>query len=408
MVLQMAESRNLLTPLRSVYFTQFLSSFADNLNFFIIVGMVSRHGFANENTYITNIQIAFLLAYVILAPIVGAYADRKAKSHVLLVGNLLKSIGIGLLFFGINPIICYIILGIGAVIYSPGKYGILTELTHTEGELLRANAMVEGSAIIAIVFGTVAGGILAGISDIAGFLTCFIFYLTSLVFTFKIPKKPGNANIRYMKASFEFFKDLRRLISYRRARFSLIGTAAFWMTTAVLRIALIKWLIEYLGIENTTKQSIIFGTVGLGVVLAAAFTAKLVPVGKLHNAYLFGYLMVAAIWMAALLPQIVFTIVMLLALGFFGGLFLIPLNTILQEVGKDVVGSGKTIAIQNFVENALTVSGLVIYLTLASHHVDIKLSIIVLGLILLLFVAYLATQVGKVKNESFQSEVRSN
>jgi LPLT family lysophospholipid transporter-like MFS transporter len=91
---------------------------------------------------------------------------------------------------------------------------------------------------------------------------------------------------------------------------------------------------------------------------------------------------------------------MLLAMGFFGGLFLIPLNTILQEVGKDVVGSGKTIAIQNFVENALTVSGLVIYTILASYNVDIKVSIVVVGVILLLFVAYLASQVGKVKKES--------
>ncbi|QGQ94078.1 lysophospholipid transporter LplT [Paenibacillus psychroresistens] len=396
----MADSRKILTPLRSVYFTQFLSSFADNLNFFIIVGMVSRHGFANENAYITNIQIAFLLAYVILAPIVGAYADKTAKSHVLLVGNLFKSIGVGLLFFGLNPIICYMILGIGAVIYSPGKYGILTELTDNEGDLLRANAMIEGSAIIAIVFGTVAGGILAGISDFAGILTCFIFYLTSLAFTFKIPKKSGNPNIRYIQGSLAFFKDLRSLLAYRQARFSLIGTAAFWMTSAILRIALLKWLIDYLDITDTMNQSIILGTVGLGVVFAAAVTAKLVPVGKLHNAYLFGFLMVAAILLAALLPQIVFAIFMLFAMGFFGGLFLIPLNTILQEVGKNVVGAGKTIAIQNFVENGLTVSGLIVYTVLASYNVDIKLSIVVVAVILLLFVSYLATQVGKVRKES--------
>jgi LPLT family lysophospholipid transporter-like MFS transporter len=392
--------RQIFSPLRSVYFTQFLSSFADNLNFFIIVGMVDRLGYANSNPFITKIQIAFLLGYVILAPIVGAFADRRAKSQVLLIGNLFKSIGVGLLFFGINPVICYIILGIGAVIYSPGKYGILSELTHTEGELLRANAMIEGSAIIAIVFGTVAGGILAGISDFAGILTCLIFYLTSLAFTFMIPKNQGNPNIRYIKASFDFFKDISKLISSRRARFSLIGTAAFWMTTAVLRIALVAWLPIYLGIHDTTNQSIILGTVGLGVVMAAAFTAKLVPVGKLHQAYLYGFLMVAAIIMAVFLPQIVFTIAMLIAMGFFGGLFLIPLNTILQEVGKDVVGSGKTIAIQNFVENGLTVMGLIVYLIMDSYNVPVKLSIIVIGLILLLIVSFLATQVAQVKKES--------
>jgi LPLT family lysophospholipid transporter-like MFS transporter len=396
----MSETRKLLSPLRSVYFTQFLSSFADNLNFFIIVGMVNHQGFANPNTYITNIQIGFLLAYVILAPIVGALADKKAKSHVLLVGNLFKSVGIGLLFFGVNPILCYVILGIGAVIYSPAKYGILSELTHTEGELLRANAMVEGSAIIAIAFGTVAGGFLANISDNAGVVTCLAFYLTSLAFTFKIPKKQGDPNVHYIQSTFEFFKDMKRLISYKKARFSLIGTAAFWMTTAVLRIALIAWIPVNLGILDTGRQSIILGTVGIGVVLAAILTSRMIPAGKLYNAYSYGFLMVATILLAAFLPHIVFTVMMLLAMGFFGGLFLIPLNTILQEVGKDVVGSGKTIAIQNFVENALTVTGLVVYLIMASHHISINLSILVVGLILLLFVVFLSTQVGEVKKES--------
>jgi LPLT family lysophospholipid transporter-like MFS transporter len=361
--------------------------------------MVNHQGFQNPNSYITNIQIGFLLAYVILAPIVGAYADRKAKSYVLLVGNVFKSIGIGLLFFGVNPIICYIILGIGAVIYSPAKYGILSELTKTEGELLRANAMVEGSTIIAIAFGTVAGGFLANISDHAGIITCLIFYLTSLGFTLFIPKKVGNPQVRYVKSTLDFFKDMYRLISYRRARFSLIGTAAFWMTTAVLRIALIAWIPVNLGIMDTGWQSVILGTVGIGVVVAAALTTRMIPEGKLHNGFYYGFLMVITIFLAAFLPQIVFTIVMLLTMGFFGGLFLIPLNTMLQEVGKDVVGSGKTIAIQNFVENSLTVFGLIVYLIMASNKASINLSVFMVGSILLLFVAFLSTQVGQIKKE---------
>jgi LPLT family lysophospholipid transporter-like MFS transporter len=72
----------------------------------------------------------------------------------------------------------------------------------------------------------------------------------------------------------------------------------------------------------------------------------------------------------------------------------------LQEVGKDVVGSGKTIAIQNFVENSLTVFGLIVYLIMASNNFSINLSVFIVGSILLLFVAFLSTQVGQIKKES--------
>jgi LPLT family lysophospholipid transporter-like MFS transporter len=395
----MSVNRKLFTPLKSLYFTQFLSSFADNLNFFIIVGMVNRQGFVNPDSYMTKIQIGFLLAYVVLAPIVGTYADKNAKSFVLLVGNLFKSIGIGLLLLGLPPIICYTILGIGAVIYSPAKYGILSELTSTEDQLLRANAMIEGSAIIAIGLGTLAGGILADKSDFPGIITCLIFYLTSLAFTFFIPKIPGNRKVHYIQSTKDYFNDLLRLISNRKARFSLLGTSSFWLTTAVLRIALIAWIPANLGIHSTKEQSLILGVTAVGVVVASVFTARLVPAGKLYNAYYYGFLMVLAIVLAAFVPHLIFTVIMLLLMGFFGGVFLIPLNTLLQEVGKDLVGSGKTIAIQNFVENTLTVIGLLIYIILTYYKVPINLSVVIIGSILLLFVLYLSTQAEKVKRD---------
>jgi len=389
-----------MSGLKSLYFTQFLGSFADNLNFFIIVGIVHAQGFHNPDAYMTRIQIGFLLAYVILAPVVGAFADKNAKTHVLFVGNVFKSVGIGMLLLGMHPIICYVVLGVGAVIYSPAKYGILSELTSSEKQLLRANATIEGSTIIAIVLGTLAGGLLVSQSNTPGIVTCLIFYVISLAFTFYIPKRTGNPKIRYMSSAGWFFKDFVRLISNRTARFSLLGTSSFWLTTAVLRIALIAWIPYNLGITNTKYQSMILGTAGIGVVAAAISTSKLVTTGKLYKASYYGFLMFLSIMFAAYMPFLGVTVVMLLLMGFFGGLFLIPLNTILQEVGREIIGSGKTIAIQNFVENALTVAGLLVYLVLTAYHVSINISIVIIGFILLLFMIYLAMQVTQVTKEN--------
>ncbi|SDW57468.1 lysophospholipid transporter LplT [Paenibacillus sp. CF384] len=391
--------KRLLSPLNTVVLTQFLSAFADNLNFFLIVGMVKRQGVDNPDIAVNYIQIAFLCAYVILAPVVGAFADKKAKSNVLLLGNVLKAIGIGLLLFGLPPALCYVFVGIGAVVYSPGKYGILTELTSNESELLRANAKVEGSTILAILLGTVAGGFLAQNSDLPAVLTCMAVYLLSLFMTLMIPAKAGNSSLRYGKEAVQFLRDFMLLFRNARARFSLIGTGSFWLTAAVLRIALIAWLPLNLGIEDTDQQSMMIGVTAIGVVCSAFLTPRLVPAGRLHRAFYYGLFMVASVMVASLTYVLWMTILLLFLIGVFGGIFVIPLNTMLQEEGKALIGSGKTIAVQNFVENILTVSGLVIYLTLSEMNVSVNGSVIGIGLVLLLFILFLATQLGGIKGQ---------
>lgn len=383
--------------MQAVVWTQFLSAFADNLNFFLIVGMVKREGTSDPDGTVTYIQMAFLFAYVILAPIVGAFADKKAKSHVLLLGNVLKATGILLLLSGISPVICYFFVGVGAVVYSPGKYGILSELTKSEGELLRANAQVEGSTILAILLGTVAGGFLAVHSDLPAILVCLFIYLLSLTMTFLVPVKAGNPHIRYQLAAAQFFRDLFKLFRNRRSRFSLLGTGAFWLTASVLRIALIAWLPLNLGIEDTDQQSMIIGVTALGVVASAWLTPKLVPEGRLYRGFFYGIAMVGAVMAANFTNQLWLTVTLLFITGVMGGIFLIPLNTMLQEEGKTAIGSGRTIAVQNFVENSLTVVGLFLYLVLRKLDVPVNYSVIGIGGVLSVFFIYLATQIGFIR-----------
>lgn len=389
-----------MSPINAVVWTQFLSAFADNLNFFLIVGMVNRAGGDNPDATVAYIQIAFLLAYVVLAPVVGAFADKQSKSRVLLTGNLIKGMGIALLLFGLPPALCYVFVGVGAVIYSPAKYGILSELTSSESELLKANAKVEGTTILAILLGTVVGGILAQNSDLPAILACLGVYILSLLLTFAVPVRGGNPGIRYGASAKAFFRDVAVLFRVPRARFSLIGTASFWLTASVLRIALVAWLPINLGITSTQDQSLIIGVTAVGVVLSSFLTPILVPSGKLHRGFYYGFFMVICVMIASLIPSLWFTIGLLFIIGILGGVFLIPLNTMLQEEGKDRIGSGKTIAVQNFTEQALTVLGLTIYLTMSEMKVSINLSVIGIGVVLLLFILYLATQIGRVKAEA--------
>ena len=137
---------------------QFLSALADNALLFAAIALIASKGAPNWHEPLL-LQF-FVIAYVILAPFVGAFADAKPKGQVMFIANSIKFIGCLTMFFGLEPLYAYAIVGVGAAAYSPAKYGILTELLPKES-LVPANGWVEGLTVAAIIFGAVIGGELA-------------------------------------------------------------------------------------------------------------------------------------------------------------------------------------------------------------------------------------------------------
>lgn len=98
------------------------------------------------------IQVVFVFTYIILAPLVGQIADCFAKGRVMLLANIGKLIGALGILLGVDPFLCYGLVGIGAAAYSPAKYGILAEIS-TGNNLVKANGFIEASTIAAILLG---------------------------------------------------------------------------------------------------------------------------------------------------------------------------------------------------------------------------------------------------------------
>lgn len=388
--------KRMLSPLSTLLFTQFLSAFADNMILFITLAMIKKY--ALPDFYIGVVQGSFLFAFVILAPFVGAFADKTAKSQVLLIGNLIKAIGIVCLFAGLDPAISYAIVGIGATVYSPAKYGILTELTTTESGLLSANAKMEGFTILAILTGSLAGGMLAGTSITIALASCFVLYLVSLLMTLLIPRGPVNNELRYRREMLSFFRDIGKLFAVRKTRFSLIGTGSFWMSSAVFRLALIAWVPLHLAIDSLEQISMLTAITGVGIMIGALATPKLIPASKYYNAYRFGAIMIVAMLLFPLTYWLPAAVVLLLLIGFAGGVFIVPMNSVLQDEGHRIIGSGKTIAVQNMVENALMLAGVGVYTQATKMGASADGSILGIGMVLAVFVFFLFTQVKKLRS----------
>ena len=94
----------------------------------------------------------------------------------MLIGNALKFAGaFSYLYWNRSISVGYALVGIGAAIYSPAKYGILGELTDGE-RLVKANGLMEASTIAAILLGSVIGGLLSDWSIILALAVCATMY----------------------------------------------------------------------------------------------------------------------------------------------------------------------------------------------------------------------------------------
>jgi LPLT family lysophospholipid transporter-like MFS transporter len=90
-----------------------------------------------------------------------------------------------------------------------------------------------------------------------------------------------------------------------------------------------------------------------------------------------------------LIKSLPITIVFLLLIGALGGIYIVPMNASLQQVGHRTVGEGKTIAVQNFLENSFMCVGVGLYTLAAQKGVATHLSIGATGAVFLMLVSYI-------------------
>ncbi|OIK13811.1 hypothetical protein BIV60_13275 [Bacillus sp. MUM 116] len=397
-------------PINSLNITQFLSAFADSVIIVIIAFMLKESiGTKDDhNPYIFLVETFFLFAYVLFAPFVGTFADRNAKSKVLFTGNTVKVIGILLLILGFSPALSYGVIGLGAAIYGPAKYGILKELTKGNKELLEANGKLEGFTILAIIMGTVVGGILSSYTVFGKFF-CLGVYIISVLLALNIPAKGGNKKLNYKKEALQFFQDVKFAFQNPRLNFTLVGSGAFWMISVVIKNALFLWIPLNLGIKSGFPLSLIIGMTAIGIVIGSLLARKYTSVETFYRANVYGLIVAGfaiifpLIYGHTLVAQI-FVCLLLLGLGIFAGLFIIPLNATLQEEGNETLGVGKTIAVQNFVDNTMMLFGTyTVYLLNARYGFSVITSLVTFGVIYFLFILYLRYKSKNFKGEKARS-----
>ena len=350
---------------------QFFSSLADNALFIGAVALLKSSDAADWQK--AALVPMFALFYVLLAPFVGAFADAQPKGRVMFYSNAIKVIGCLMMLFGSHPLLSYAVVGLGAAAYSPAKYGILTELL-PPSQLVKANGWIEGLTIASIILGVLLGGQLIG-PHIAPWLLAVdvplietgidtppeaaisvlvLIYAIAAWINTRIPLT-GVAMRPLPRNLFSLLPDFRscnrRLWDDKLGQISLATTTLFWGVSGNLRYIVLAWAAAALG-YGVTQASSLVGVVAIGTAAGAVIASmrmrldmapKVMPLGTIMGLLVICLIFVRDLWVA---------VPFLIVLGAIGGFMVVPMNALLQHRGHNLMGAGRSIAVQNFNEQA--------------------------------------------------------
>ena len=377
---------------------QFLSSLADNALLFVAIDLLIQ--MSAPDSLKPLLKLSFVLFYVLLAAFVGAFADALPKGRVMFIANLVKIFGCALLFFHVHPLLAYAVVGFGAAVYSPAKYGILTELLPPE-KLVAANGWIEGLTVMSIILGTVLGGTLvsqAGSDFILGFDLPFfdtmidttsegaltvvvIIYVLAALFNRRIPetgavyehqeRNPAKLIADFANCSAILWKD-------KLGQISLAVTTLFWGAGATLQFIVLKWAEKQLHMP-LDKATTLIGVVAIGVAAGAALSAKIIPLKKSLTVIPLGIAMGLVVMIMTMVHSVALAYPLLILIGALSGFFVVPMNALLQHRGHVLMSAGHSIAVQNFNENLSILTMLALYAVMIVLNVDLNVIIIMFG-----------------------------
>ncbi|RYY03987.1 MAG: acyl-[ACP]--phospholipid O-acyltransferase [Gammaproteobacteria bacterium] len=370
----------------------FVNAFVDLGHKIVIQNTIFKMYDGQAQIVLTAIVNALILIpFILLFSPSGFLADKYPKHKVMRYSAWFALLAVLLITFAYYQgwfwfaFAMTLVLGIQAAIYSPAKYGYIRELVGDQ-HLAGANAIVQAITIVAILGGTfvfsalfekfLTSVVLTDTNSIVNHIAPLGWILVGLTLlelwmAYQLPAKRERDDTKVFSASGFFsggyLKHNLKTISGKRAIWlSIIGLSMFWAIAQVLFASFPAFAKDVLHERNTLVIQGIIACAGIGIILGSLVAGKisknyielgLIPVGALGFALLLGVMPVldSRFSMAA-----TFTV-----LGFLGGLFIIPLNALIQYHAKEDE-LGTVLAGNNWMQNIGMLSFLGVTILFAS------------------------------------------
>lgn len=368
---------------------QFISTLADNA--FLIVAIARVIELAAADWVTPVLKLSFVMFYVLLAPFVGPFSDAFPKGKVMLIANFLKVCAVGLMLSGVDPIIAIGLAGLGAAIYAPAKYGLITELIPA-GDLVKANGFFEGTTVCAVILGTALGGLLvsplmnqysipSGIwpldnittSLTVGMLSLLVLNGLATLLSFSI----ADSGARYASHSIHpvllcrrFFSENMILWRDSLGGLSMLVTTLLWGVGATLQLIVLRWANESLGLP-LDQAAYLQGITAVGVIAGAILASRFVTLASAVTLIPLGIALGLLVPVMLAVNSVLQAGLLLIVVGAVAGYFVVPMNALLQHRGCTLLTAGRSIAVQGFNENAGMLAMLAIYAAATATQISL-------------------------------------
>jgi acyl-[acyl-carrier-protein]-phospholipid O-acyltransferase / long-chain-fatty-acid--[acyl-carrier-protein] ligase len=409
--LHLLKSRRLL-PL---FVTQFLGAVNDNLFKTALITLVAFRSFVDPTATKIIVTIAtaiFILPYFPFSAIAGQLADKYDKSRLIRMIKLweigvMALAAIGFAFDGAGLIgfqlVVLLLLGVQATAFGPVKYGILPDHLST-AELMGGNALIEAGTFLAILLGTIGGGLLGarpgGPAIVSALL--LIFAIGGWIASLFIPRAHRSAP--EMRINRNIWTETAAVVRYatqrRDLKLAIIGISWLWLVGAVFLSQFPIFAKDTLGADETVQTlclalfsiGIGAGSVLCGRLLRGEVSARLAPFGALGMALFTldlyaacahavtgtaGELIDAAAFLSH--PANWRIAADLFAIALCGGLFSVPLYAFLQARSEES-HRARVVAANNIINAVFIVGSGVVSAILLALGVSVRGIFLIVGI----------------------------
>lgn len=342
------------------FITQFLGAFNDNVYknaLVILIAFQATQQHLNSDTLINISAGLFILPFFLFSATAGQLADKYEKSRLM---QLIKLFEISIMLFAavgfyyLDLTILFValfLMGLHSTLFGPAKYGILPQHLH-QHELMGGNALVEMGTFLAILLGTILGGILISLPhggmwvSVVTVLIAIFGYLSAKQIPFAPAADPN------VKIAWNIFSETWQILKFTRENYtvfqSILAISWFWFVGALFLAQFPNYSKIYLhGDEHLVTFLLALFSVGVGSgsLLCERLSGQrvdigLVPFGALgltlfsldlsfaHLPQTNQVLTVGQFWETQGSLRIILDIVFI---GIFGGIFIVPLYTLVQQ-----------------------------------------------------------------------------
>jgi acyl-[acyl-carrier-protein]-phospholipid O-acyltransferase/long-chain-fatty-acid--[acyl-carrier-protein] ligase len=285
-----------------LFVTQFLGALNDNFfkNAFVILltYRLAQEAGLNGQVLVTAAAGLFILPFFLFSATAGFLADKFEKRRLILAVKIAEIVFMAIAvagFYSGHVVLLFTVLflmGVHSTFFGPIKYGILPAHLVPD-ELLAGNALIEAGTFLAILIGTILGGVLIlspqGIAVVSGGLLAVA--IAGLVAAIFIPPAPPPAP--ELRIRFNIIADTIDMLRYARQRrelfLAMLGISWFWLVGATFLSQFPTLAKDVIGAdENVVTLFLTAFTIGIALgsllcnkLLAGTVSTRLVPLGAL-------------------------------------------------------------------------------------------------------------------------------